>query len=85
MTYTKGPWQSSGDGWIETIRGESIVYYRGCGSHTAEWASDADYRLAMAAPDLLEALIAVVRVADRATAEFDAARASIAKATGETT
>jgi hypothetical protein len=36
------------------------------------------------APDLLEALRGVVRVADRATVEFDAARAAIAKATGAT-
>lgn len=34
--------------------------------------------------DLLEALQGVLRVADRATVEFDAARAAIAKATGET-
>ena len=33
--------------------------------------------------DLLEALKGVLRVADRATVEFDAARAVIAKATGE--
>jgi hypothetical protein len=41
-----------------------------------------DARLIAAAPDLLEALRGVLRVADRATAEFDAARAAIAKATG---
>ena len=40
-------------------------------------------RLIAASPDLLEALQGVVRVADRATVEFDAARAAIAKATGE--
>lgn len=40
-------------------------------------------RLIAAAPDLLAALIGVVQVADRATAEFDAAKAAIAKATGE--
>jgi len=45
---------------------------------------DADARLIAAAPDLLEALQGVLRVADRATDEFDAARAAIAKATGET-
>jgi hypothetical protein len=33
--------------------------------------------------ELMEALIGVVRVADRATVEFDAAKAAIAKATGE--
>lgn len=43
-----------------------------------------DANLIAAAPDLLEALIAVVRVADRATDEFDMARAAIAKALGET-
>jgi hypothetical protein len=35
----------------------------------------------LAAPELLEALRGVLRVADRATDEFDAARAAIAKAT----
>lgn len=43
-----------------------------------------DKNLIIAAPDLLEALIAVVRVADRATDEFAMARAAIAKALGET-
>jgi len=45
---------------------------------------DANARLIAAAPDLLEALQGVLRVADRATDEFDAARAAIAKAIGET-
>lgn len=49
------------------------------------WASpaeqEANTRLIAAAPDLLAALIGVVRVADRATDEFDAARAAIEKAT----
>lgn len=40
--------------------------------------------LIAAAPDLLEALIAVVSVADRETNEFILARKAIAKATGET-
>ena len=43
----------------------------------------ADARLIAAAPDLLEALKAVVRVADRKTDEFDAARAAIARAEGK--
>jgi hypothetical protein len=34
-------------------------------------------------PELLAALYGVVRVADRKTAEFDAARAAIAKAEGK--
>jgi hypothetical protein len=33
--------------------------------------------------ELVEALTGVVRVADRATVEFDAAKAALAKATGE--
>jgi hypothetical protein len=37
-------------------------------------------RLMAAAPDLLNALKGVLRVADRQTVEFDAARAAIAKA-----
>lgn len=40
----------------------------------------ANARLISAAPDLLAALEGVIRVADRATDEFDAARAAIAKA-----
>lgn len=40
----------------------------------------ANARLVAAGPELLEALKAVVSVADRATQEFDMARAAIAKA-----
>jgi hypothetical protein len=40
----------------------------------------ANARLIAAAPELLEALKGVLRVADRKTDEFDAARAAIAKA-----
>lgn len=43
---------------------------------------EANARLIAAAPDLLEALQAVVRVADRNTVDFDLARAAIAKALG---
>lgn len=47
--------------------------------------SQANARLIAAAPDLLEALKDVLRIADRATTEFDAARAAIAKATQDQT
>lgn len=57
------------------------------GDHEAADALDAvglaNARLIAAAPELLEALKGVVRVADRATNEFDAARTAIAKAVGE--
>lgn len=43
----------------------------------------ANAHLIVAAPELLEALQAVVRVADRQTDEFDMARAAIAKALGK--
>lgn len=42
-----------------------------------------DFTLIAAAPELLEALQAVVAVADRATDEFDMARAAIKKALGQ--
>lgn len=42
-----------------------------------------DANLISAAPELLEALQAVVRVADRQTDEFDMARAAISKALGK--
>ncbi len=42
-----------------------------------------DLELIAAAPELLEALQAVVAVADRATDEFDMARAAIKKALGQ--
>lgn len=45
----------------------------------------ANAHLIAAAPDLLAALIGVVAVADRATVEFDRARAAIARATGQPT
>lgn len=44
----------------------------------------ANANLIVAAPELFEALEGVVAVADRATAEFDRARAALAKAKGET-
>ncbi len=43
----------------------------------------ANARLIAAAPELLAALKAVVSVADRATVQFDQARAAIAKAEGK--
>lgn len=57
--------------------GDETTYYPCEGSPPNE----VDARLIAAAPCLLAALLGVLRVADRQTDEFDAARAAIAKAT----
>ena len=89
--HTPGPWswiaynpQSNQMELLEAATGDvcnfgrDTQYYPSCG----EPPSPADMRLITAAPDLLAALQGVVRVADRATVEFDAARSAIKKATG---
>jgi len=55
-------------GWDEALRSQKAI--------------GPDGNLVAAARDMLAALRGVVRVADRKTVEFDAARAAIAKATG---
>lgn len=82
--HTPGPWRVSyerGTTQIRTANNESIM----CDETYYPWVpkNDADWHLIAAAPDLLEALEGVVRVADRDTTEFNAARAAIAKAKGE--
>lgn len=77
--------------WL--YRGKSDSVHERCDTHPYgrqifrfvedEAPSDSDLNVILAAPDLLEALEAVVRVADRATDEFDMARAAIAKAKGD--
>jgi len=84
--YTKGPWTVhrtmkdcvtfDGPEGMENLFLCNVDGYYAC-------QNEADARLIAAAPELLEALKAVVSVADRATVEFDMARAAIAKATGE--
>lgn len=84
--HTPGPWAYAWAGGIALVfqKGEatiaSIPYYDDNEIPQVE----ANARLIAAVPDLLEAQKGVLRVADRATVEFDAARAAIAKATGET-
>lgn len=80
--HTAGPWMAkdghggsfdivgSGHDWVATV-------------HNGHDADEANAALIASAPDLLAALEAVLRVADRATDEFDAARAAIRKARGE--
>jgi hypothetical protein len=85
-----GPWfvgeTDDNDGYPETvIRGMDGIAGIAVAIDFAKCPGmrEANARMIAAAPDLLEALQAVVRVADRATVEFDMARAAIARAIGE--
>lgn len=62
--------------------GSGTEEYRVCGVGLCHVPGrmEANAALIAAAPDLLAALIGVVRIADRKTDEFDAAHAAIAKA-----
>lgn len=88
ITHTPGPWRASkvtinaqAGGyvvlWPDTSR--PGVHHRRL-DYKGEFLA-ADATLMAAAPDMLAALQGVLRVADRATVEFDAVRAAIAKAT----
>ena len=90
--HARGPWlrkewaTRDSDGAIETC-GWQVVDADGhlvtaCCVEGASDEEEASLDLISAAPELLEALQAVVAVADRAADEFDRARAAIAKATG---
>lgn len=81
--HTPGPWTIDFGNHTRTTEiwsGEVIVADVHSHVISPELVSHADAQLIAAAPDLLQALKGVVRVADRATVEFDAARAAIAKA-----
>jgi hypothetical protein len=87
--HTPGPWRWKTEGIdeLESLAGPSnSVCDFGVNiphdSMPGNSPSNADKALIAAAPDLLAALKGVVRVADRATVEFDAARTAIAKAEG---
>ena len=73
--HTPGPWAIFHTGSIN-----QIVPAMRPGMIADLIDNEANAYLIAAAPDLLEALKGVMRVADRATVEFDAARAAIAKA-----
>ncbi len=86
--FTPGPWEtrSEDDDYSIRQKGSTIKYGRGISSYVqiAEGISSKENaRLIAAAPELLEALQGVIKVADRDTDEFVAARAAIAKALGE--
>ena len=79
--HTPGPWFVAANGLNKVA---TITKVTGIYSDVApdDKSIAADARLITAAPELLAALIGVVKVADRTTVEFDAARAAIAKAEG---
>jgi hypothetical protein len=84
--HTPGPWRLTEPENIATSisgpDGELVVGGEFDGQ-MVPFKSLADARLCAAAPDLLQALLRVIAIADRKTDEFDAARAAIAKATGD--
>lgn len=94
-TATKEIAQHSPAPWIvEHPHGEPGVYVGAANTSLVAKVYDADLGSAQteanalliaAAPELLEALKAVVSVADRKTDEFDLAHAAIAKAQGQQT
>lgn len=84
--FTPGPWAVRYDYVVQAPSfddGRLVPVAQPYGVNSDGTDLFANARLIAAAPELLQALIDVVRVADRATVEFDAARAAIAKATGE--
>ena len=86
--HTPSPWVFRQEDGVRTIfaDGKSMmgdaVYYPWCPENAADW------RLIAAAPDLLEALISLERLAGQPLMHAEQvridARAAIAKATGET-
>lgn len=52
-------WIKDEKGWIKTQDGKDICQYEGCGSHAAQWRSERDYRLALAAPEMYDLAIAM--------------------------
>lgn len=78
--HTPAPWVEFADKG-DTIALMAAMRAMDVCNFATPYPSRADARLMAAAPDLLAALRGVLRVADRDTEEFDAARAAIAKAT----
>lgn len=81
--HTPGPWALTEKAVVASASTPIAHRVKWWSIGQLEIEENANARLIAAAPDLLAALQGVVRVADRATDEFDAARAAIAKATGQ--
>jgi len=85
LKATPGPWKyehASGAIYYDDGDVEPLIASTNLESVSVE-QGDADGHLIAAAPDLYEALKAVVGITDRKTDEFDKARAALAKARGE--
>jgi len=84
--HTPGPWSAdecrSGFAVYAYKSGDVVVRTEDEEGRYGAIDNEANARLIAAAPELLEALIGVVKVADRATQEFDKARAAISRAIG---
>ena len=84
--HTKGPWavnptSAQVDAFVG-VKPLPICQLLWPTDERTEAETEANAHLIAAAPDLLAALKRIVVVADRATVEFDRARAAIAKAEG---
>lgn len=77
--HTPGPWKVIPSPYGPQYK---CVQYGKDDRYTSLEMLPADARLVAAAPDLLESLQAVLKIADRKHDAFDAAHAAIAKATG---
>jgi len=93
--WTPGPWEwewavtglGSSDGRVLTKERHFALGFPTCIAVSPRMVTkeqwEANASLLAAAPDLYEALVGVIAVADRATVEFDRARAALALARGE--
>jgi len=91
--HTPGPWREDRNeydvergnhpGWIVGPNDEPVCEYAGCGSHEAHWENSANFALALAAPELLAALLQIQRMGYTDIGDRMMVDAAIAKATGE--
>lgn len=77
--HSPAPWTFSGPPRNIHVIEANAPHNRVC-FLTSDGPTEANAKLIAAAPELLAALRGVLAVADRKTAEFDAARAAVAKA-----
>lgn len=89
-THTPGPWtHHPEDNIITDASGRRLIEWQARSVSVSVEERDANARLIAAAPELLEALAALIGCidhgSDNPTLKLDAARAAIAKATGEQT